>query len=274
MKYIWRIRRIFLSKDLKRLIDNYSDTEEYLSPEVFSKVSHETLESAQTKNLILLRTKKTSYGNIRVIKLTDKGLHLANSGYIPNWEKIAAIVGIATLVFTLVAFGYQLYLQNALRSTTFTFVSTKSPDNIHEIKTADCWEGNTNRSDEFKCIDGNNIHTPCFLNYTDDTLIECPSDPYRSDKSMYFKLNDTRAKPRSANERIDQTPWFIKLDDGTECSYLSGATTVLANKRLDFGCNNKKTTLYLPIEKVNDSFYIGCLRNNRVEKCLVEEVWY
>lgn len=274
MKYIWRFKRLFLRKDLRELIDRYKDDQEYLSPEFMDKVSRKTLNDAKAKNLIVLKSGKIGSDSLTTISLTtNKGLPLSRAKFKPNWEKIAALVGITTLISTLAIFGYQTYFANSVKSATydFTFSSTNIPKT--DLETADCWEGITGRSDEFRCTKDNNIHTPCFSDFQVKNIVGCPDNPY--DKVYkYFKIKDVRVKSNIDYESNSLRPWFIKLNDGNNCKLVAGATYVIANKRLDYICKNENTVLFLPIEKTNDTIYVGCFKNNRIEKCQTIEVWY
>lgn len=139
MKYFWRIRRLFLRRDIKELIDRYSDDQEYLAPDIvgIGKVTKKTISDAQSQGLVKRNTRNTEFGKMRVISLTKKkGLPLSRAKYMPNWEKIAALVGIATLIFTLLAFAYQIYTANSVVTSSYTFAYTESTQNLDKLKEA------------------------------------------------------------------------------------------------------------------------------------------
>ncbi len=275
MKYLWRIKRLFLKRDIKELIDRYDDTQEYFMPCASGSegVGKRAISSARSQGLIKWRSKTTEHGKVRLISLTKKGLRLSQAKYVPNWEKMAALIGIATLTSTLFIFAYQIYTVSSMVTSSYTFAYTEAVRNPDDLAVVECWEGVTGRSDELRCVKGDNMYVPCFVNFYNPGFAKCPRGPDDQDAKI-FRYNDIREGPVAKFESDRTSPWFIVLGDGTECHYLTGATNVVANRRLDFGCSDETTTLYLPLEQVGDSTYIGCLNDGRVERCFAREVWY
>lgn len=76
-------------------------------------------------------------------------------------------------------------------------------------------------------------------------------------------------------EKDEANPWYIILKNGQTCRLLTGATTVIANRRLDYGCSGGTyDSLYLPLKENGKELEIGCSTQDRIESCSIEEVWY
>ncbi len=160
----------------------------------------------------------------------------------------------------------------SLNTNTYYYTNTNTDINETNLQKANCWSTsmNSNRSDSYRCSVDNSIYDPCFDVPFSISVIACPSEPYENNPE-YFKIE---SRPRS-DVKVDESPWYIILDNNQECGYLSGATTSIADRRLDYGCDKGDyDSLFLPIENDSGKQKIGCLKKNRIEACLIREVWY
>jgi hypothetical protein len=140
---------------------------------------------------------------------------------------------------------------------------------------ADCWvSGMGNRSDAYKCSEGNLIYVPCFRDMADMiNKVKCPRNPYDESETKYFNAKFTEEiEPLMSRYGETPTPWFILLSSGERCGFLYGATSTVANRRMDFGCKDGET-LYLPTSERNGVYTISCLRSNKLEECKIKEMW-
>lgn len=146
-----------------------------------------------------------------------------------------------------------------------------------------CWTNSLTsmRPDAFRCMLDDYIYDPCFLN-NGGGFVVCPTNPYNSFK--YFNASfdntsdsilDNRYTPEQYMKKIHY-PWYIKLYDGSECSFLTGATMLIGNMRMDYGCRDKDKSefLLLPITESDSLSKVGCFKDNRVEQCSIKELWY
>ncbi len=111
---------------------------------------------------------------------------------------------------------------------------------LQSAGTGECWIGSLAdaRPDAWRCMVRNEILDPCFSGErgTGSDVI-CTQDPWSSVKALTL----TKPLPRDmANDRIpDPTtrrPWAIELADGKQCTGLTGATSVVAGLRINYGC--------------------------------------
>jgi hypothetical protein len=191
-----------------------------------------------------------------------------------------AIIGFIGLVL-ITALTY--WSQYSKFTTTNEFYYTDNlkenlPNYTSKLSEADCWINSisSNRPDAFRCVVNDRIFDPCFINPFYDSLLVCPTNPYKD--RLYFKVNPDKL-PRSETEKlgknIDNYPWNIKLVDDTECSFETGATALIAGMRIDYSCNNKKYDgLLLPIIKEDRLLKIKCYIGSKIENCDIKEVWY
>ena len=134
------------------------------------------------------------------------------------------------------------------------------------------------RNDAARCsLDGSfsmaSIIDPCFLTISTNNLIFCPMNPY--DESTIFELGQTE-KDVVYNE-VSSSPWFVVLDDGTECTSNYGGTRAVADSSFDYDCNgNNFVNLVSPIDKEKSLWRIRCLRPNdkRLEFCSIKDAWF
>lgn len=193
-----------------------------------------------------------------------------------NFERI--ILWFITIVLTAAITWYITNYLNDTQKTKvyeYTFHSDAATDTLTK-ESADCWEGASNRSDVFKCSTKSSIYAPCFKDVIDaSSKVKCPRSPYDDQDVRYFKANFSKdLKPTMDSYEKQANPWYIVLSSGEKCGFLYGATNLVANKRMDFGCEKSPVTLYLPTSKDNEILDIGCMKNNRLERCNIQEIWY
>lgn len=168
------------------------------------------------------------------------------------------------------------------RSDSFYYVPPYFNGDVDELKNTECWIGSvsTNRSDAFRCSSDNSILDPCFedpILLPPDSVITCPSDP--TDKNpLQFKAEiDRKHANDGAKNQESNCPWFIIMDDGSLCFARTGASEIIAGRRVDYSCKDggKITGLSLPVAQKDGKLYISCFFDNRLaENCLIKEAWY
>jgi len=100
---------------------------------------------------------------------------------------------------------------------------------------------NQGRSDAWRCMAGNIIVDPCFESSPPGPgPLVCFASPW-SPRVRFFK--PTRPVPHDqANDDsgslTTKMPWALELSDGSRCTFLTGATTIAAGMRWNYGCQN------------------------------------
>jgi hypothetical protein len=110
---------------------------------------------------------------------------------------------------------------------------------------ANCWETSlaAPRADAWRCIVGNIIYDPCFSTSAKANYVICDVDP--SVSSLGLKATLAHALPASEPSKETQA-WFLRLTDGSVCSFLTGATGLFEGDRINYGCTNDITIAGMP----------------------------
>lgn len=164
--------------------------------------------------------------------------------------------------------------QDKTKVYNYIYVSDTSTD--HSDGKAECWvNGAGGRDDSYKCSQDNSIYAPCFQDMKDiSSQVKCPRSPTSDLGAKYFIATfSDEIDPAMSSFGEDPTPWFIKLSSGEECRFTYGATSVVANRRVDFSCKDSPVSLLLPMSDEAGIYRIGCMKNSRLEECLVKEMW-
>lgn len=275
-----KLRRIMTSPSNKRVIDFFVDEDEHNLDKLESEVGKNLIKKAQAEGIINIKKNEDDVGlKLDTVYLTkDKGVPLlkAKSHLNINWAKWAAIAAAFSFIATIATPLYLRYSDEARKTAIFyyAFDNDVSQVNKKEIESIECWQGPTGRNDEFKCSKSSSLIFPCFRHFTDYELVKCPKSPSDKDESGLY-LTDANKNSEPGNMKIFQeiTPWYISLNTGEKCEFISGATTSIANRRMDFGCKDSKTTLHLPLSEDNGVYSISCLKNGRLERCEIKEMW-
>ena len=101
-----------------------------------------------------------------------------------------------------------------------------------------CWTTSnvTRRDDAWRCFVGNVIYDPCFSSTFTTGVVVCPT-PW-NDQGTEIHLT----KPLPARTGADVipslslAPWAIQTASGANCTFASGATSVIHGKRLNYFC--------------------------------------
>jgi len=185
------------------------------------------------------------------------------------------IIGIlVALLIPLLIYALLKYDNERPKTEAYYFVPSDNDIQISSKK-ADCWTASISsiRSDAYRCSVDNGIHDPCFIDpfHESEDAVICPSNPY--DKDAYIGLAKIEKRNELNDKNYESYPWYIELQDGSGCHFMTGATTTMADMRMDYGCDSD-SFLLLPIERTDQVMTIGCYKNNRIEKCQIKEAWY
>jgi hypothetical protein len=90
------------------------------------------------------------------------------------------------------------------------------------------------RTDAWRCSVGDEIRDPCFIDPA-GSQVACPDLPVLSTVEL-IHLN-TPIDPSLANhENTAAPPWMLQTRGGINCSFVTGATSVVAGQRLNYSC--------------------------------------
>lgn len=223
------------------------------------------------------------------LRLSSKGNVFISKWY--DWIKIKSILKLEdwpsnfiwlflVAIFVVVIGGLLLAQLNSDHETKkYYFTVNNRSDNNSKLETVNCWVNSLSsvRPDAFRCMGNNYIYDPCFTD-NNENIVSCPNNPADSktlfyavfDKSEDTILENRYLKPNTANNY----PWYIKLYDGSECSFYTGATDLVAGMRVDYGCENQEEFLLLPIIEAGSLYKISCFKDNKIQQCDVKEAWY
>ena len=143
------------------------------------------------------------------------------------------------------------------------------------LSAANCWIHSvvSDRPDAYRCSTDDGLIDPCFTSGTEPSILACPINPY--DQVKYYSVEDSQLEQLAVASSTGDQPWFIKLNDGTECNFDSGATSLVAGMRVDYMCNNNKYSgLLLPITNDGKVDYINCYIGTTISSCAIKETWY
>lgn len=148
------------------------------------------------------------------------------------------------VVFTTIIFP----LANAIAAVTtkiavytpFSFGRLQSGTIIRRHMTGLCWEPSlaVGRPDAWRCMAGNEIRDPCFSGALNAREVACVADPFAKALDL---LTLTKPLPQSfakSGDVSDGQPWVLRLSNGQECGFVTGATSQIAGMRLNYGCKN------------------------------------
>jgi hypothetical protein len=110
-----------------------------------------------------------------------------------------------------------------------------------------CWTGSLTdaRPDAWRCFLGNFILDPCFSGKSaaTDTFVLCADSPWRP----LTRLVLTKPLPRATGNRktnpMRTPPWAIQLRSGARCVFVSGATSLIAGRRINYFCGRNGAVL-------------------------------
>lgn len=198
---------------------------------------------------------------------------------------IGVLLGILSIVASFVVYYFQRIddMKPQTNSYYFTAENRGKLEDEKNLERANCWITSlaSNRHDAFRCMVVNTIYDPCFINAFDINFktIVYPIDV--SGNNKYFKVDSSEKIFNQKGEtygQIDKFPWYIKLSDNTECRFITGATNVIADMRIDYACYGDSNISYLllPVSEVGVLMKIGCYKDKdyKIASCDIKEAWY
>lgn len=134
------------------------------------------------------------------------------------------------------------------------------------------------RPDAWRCTSDNAILDPCFENLLgDDKTLACAEDPFSANVVMLTLTSDL-PDPTVTDEPDFMTslPWALELDNGQQCTLLTGATAPVAGMRINYGCTDGAQVVgeidrTLPLWRV---FYQAASKSLSLNQVGITTAWY
>ena len=124
-------------------------------------------------------------------------------------------------------------------STGSTQVIVFHPESVPaQERSGSCWSSSAvlDREDAWRCMAGDDIYDPCFSMEGDGQAVICDTNPL--DESKGFKLNLTASLPPHGTIAPEKSAWVFELPDGTDCSFMGGATAAFDGQRVNYSCSD------------------------------------
>ena len=151
----------------------------------------------------------------------------------------SALVGV---LFLVVASGAAALETKTDRYTPFdTTGEIRSDLNVTDLS-GECWTSSSilGRDGAWRCVTGNSLRDPCFESPIESDILICARSPW-----------DTSVVRLEASLDYDDFwtwkggSWALKLTNGTKCHYVTGATTAVKGRRLNYFCGKNGKGPYL-----------------------------
>ena len=121
-----------------------------------------------------------------------------------------------------------------------THVTHFYPSGLRNSSTlsGNCWETSlaAPRVDAWRCIVADTIYDPCFSSPNYANYVICAATPASDTRGLKVTLTDVL--PKSTVTAADHQPWTLRLSDGVVCTFLTGATPIIDNQRVNYGCTD------------------------------------
>ena len=106
----------------------------------------------------------------------------------------------------------------------------------------ECWTSSSilGRDDAWRCVTGNSLRDPCFESPIESDVLICARSPW--DKSV-VRLEASLDYDDFWSWKGGS--WALKLTNGMKCHYVTGATTAVHGRRLNYFCGKNGKGPYL-----------------------------
>lgn len=120
---------------------------------------------------------------------------------------------------------------------------------VRKAKGGPCWENSlsTDRPDAWRCFIGNDIYDPCFSG-TSRSDVACLDDAFAHRVFLLHLSKPLVAEKNPTTQMLQPSgqPWALRLSNGDQCGFMTGATTVLNGDRMNYGCKSGNTIFGFP----------------------------
>jgi hypothetical protein len=128
------------------------------------------------------------------------------------------------------------------------------------------------RNDTWQCQACNMTFDPCFQ---DDVYVVCTVSPW-SDKVAVLQLNTPLNKSTKKKINLKSEPWGIELTNGARCTFLTGASTMIANERINYSCNPYVYSIVGKIDRSSPIWKANVFNydTKQIQKMPIKRVWF
>lgn len=173
-------------------------------------------------------------------------------------NKVLLILALMSILFGLILIPtYSAQAQGTIGMTTVTRFFPTGVSDASALQ-GDCWETSlaAPRLDAWRCIVKNTIYDPCFSAVDYNKYVICDANPATDTRGIKVML--TRSLPASSGTAESQQPWVLRLANGEVCTFLTGATSIVDDQRVNYGCTNNALIIGSPkqgnVWTVNEKF--------------------
>lgn len=131
-----------------------------------------------------------------------------------------------------------LRTEHTNRLAVFTARGTLAPQfRVGARGSGHCWEASLAAEvpGAYRCFEGNAIHDPCFAASAHARTVACFVDPWHAVTVLRLTHRLSRLRPLPHGSRL---PWAIVTADGRRCAFMTGATALVGNERINYGCTD------------------------------------
>lgn len=133
------------------------------------------------------------------------------------------------------------------------------------------------RPDAWRCSSDNAILDPCFQNLLGDgKTLACAEDPFSANVTLLTLTADLPDSTVKDVPDFTSLLWAVELENGQQCTLLTGATAPVAGMRINYGCSDGAQVVgspdqTLPLWRV---FYQTENRSLSLDQVGVTTAWY
>lgn len=153
-------------------------------------------------------------------------------------RKVVALVAALAVIAVAVAAG-SAGARLRTQATVFrAFTSTGVPTIPTRSKSGHCFSGSLtiNRSDAWRCLVGNFLLDPCFSSAAAPRVVVCPNLAVNGGTEIHLTRKLPKRFADTGSPSLRHQPWNIQLGSGRHCAFVSGASSVVGGKRLNYFC--------------------------------------
>jgi hypothetical protein len=128
------------------------------------------------------------------------------------------------------------------------------------------------RNDAWQCQTCSMTLDPCFQ---DDAYVACTVSPW-SDKVSILLLNTPLYKSPKTKINLKTQPWGIELKNGARCTFLTGASTMITNLRINYTCNPYIYSIIGKIDRSSPIWEANVFNydTKQIQKMPIKTVWF
>ncbi|MGA8575881.1 MAG: hypothetical protein WB609_09435 [Candidatus Cybelea sp.] len=111
----------------------------------------------------------------------------------------------------------------------------------------------TSRPDAWRCSARDDVYDPCFEGLADTGEVACVETPFSTSIVLIRLGKPLAASSKSFARWLEHkgVPWGLRLAGGDKCVYVTGASYLIAGKRLNYACERSGWVAGVPDRAVD-----------------------